>query len=171
MAENQGNYRGKTTRNEKKYKKANGQPRLKKKSNRAKSDNVCPYAKKCGGCDYQGVEYKEQLKTKQAYMKKLLKPFCFVEPIVGMKNPLYYRYKVHAAFDCTRRGQIVAGAIGIEPTQWESEAQVLPLHQAPSQELLYITKDCFAIDFLCRNKKITAQMIFFEIIDLFLLQK
>ena len=34
-----------------------------------------------GGCDYQGVEYKEQLKNKQAYMKKLLKPFCFVEPI------------------------------------------------------------------------------------------
>lgn len=47
----------------------------------------------------------------------------------------------------------LAGAIGIEPTQWESEAQVLPLHQAPSRELLYITKDCFAIDFLCRNKK------------------
>ena len=43
-------------------------------------------------------------------MKKLLKPFCFVEPIVGMKNPLHYRHKVHAAFDCTRRGQIVAGA-------------------------------------------------------------
>ena len=110
MAGNQGNYRENPTRNEKKYKKANGQPRLKEKSSRAKSDNVCPYAKKCGGCDYQGVEYKEQLKTKQAYMKKLLKPFCFVEPIVGMKNPLYYRHKVHAAFDCTRRGQIVAGA-------------------------------------------------------------
>lgn len=110
MAGNQGNYREKPTRNEKNYKKANGQPRLKEKSSRAKSDNACPYAKKCGGCDYQGVEYKEQLKTKQAYMKKLLKPFCFVEPIVGMKNPLYYRHKVHAAFDCTRRGQIVAGA-------------------------------------------------------------
>lgn len=110
MAGNQGNYREKTTRNEKKYNKANGQPRLKEKSSRAKSDNICPYAKKCGGCDYQGVEYKEQLKNKQAYMKKLLKPFCFVEPIVGMKNPLYYRHKVHAAFDCTRRGQIVAGA-------------------------------------------------------------
>ena len=27
----------------------------------------------------------------------------------------------------------LAGAIGIEPTQWESEAQVLPLHQAPSR--------------------------------------
>ena len=78
MAGNQGNYREKPTRNEKNYKKANGQPRLKEKSSRAKSDNVCPYAKKCGGCDYQGVEYKEQLKTKQAYMKKLLKPFCFM---------------------------------------------------------------------------------------------
>ena len=32
----------------------------------------------------------------------------------------------------------LAGAIGIEPTQWESEAQVLPLHQAPSRVLLYI---------------------------------
>ena len=79
MAGNQGNYREKPTRNEKNCKKANGQPRLKEKSSRAKSDNVCPYAKKCGGCDYQGVEYKEQLKNKQAYMKKLLKPFGFVE--------------------------------------------------------------------------------------------
>ena len=52
MAGNQGNYRENPTRNEKKYKKANGQPRLKEKSSRAKSDNVCPYAKKCGGCDY-----------------------------------------------------------------------------------------------------------------------
>ena len=37
MAGNQGNYREKPTRNEKKYKKANGQPRLKEKSSRAKS--------------------------------------------------------------------------------------------------------------------------------------
>lgn len=68
MAGNQGNYRGKP-RVMRKLQKANGQPRLKEKSSRAKSDNACPYAKKCGGCDYQGVEYKEQLKNKQAYMK------------------------------------------------------------------------------------------------------
>ena len=41
----------------------------------------------------------------------------------------------------------LAGAIGIEPTQWESEAQVLPLHQAPSRTLLYINARGFAIDF------------------------
>lgn len=61
MAENQGNYREKP-RVMRKIQKANGQPRLKEKSSRTKSDNACPYAKKCGGCDYQGVEYKEQLK-------------------------------------------------------------------------------------------------------------
>ena len=65
----------------------------------------------------------------------------------------------------------LAGAIGIEPTQWESEAQVLPLHQAPSRTLLYITAHGFAIDFQQRDKKIMAENIIFKIIDLFLLQK
>lgn len=73
---------------------------------------ACPYAKKCGGCDYQGTPYKEQLAKKQAYMKKLMKPFGKVNPIVGMDNPCHYRHKVQAAFDCTRRGQIVAGVYG-----------------------------------------------------------
>ena len=31
----------------------------------------------------------------------------------------------------------LAGAIGIEPTLWESEAHVLPLHQAPVMFALY----------------------------------
>lgn len=70
---------------------------------------VCPYAKKCGGCDYQGISYEEQLAKKQAHMKKLMKPFGKVNPIVGMGDPCHYRHKVQAAFDCTRRGQIVAG--------------------------------------------------------------
>lgn len=69
----------------------------------------CLYAKKCGGCDYQGIDYKEQLKRKQSYMEKLMEPFCKVSPIVGMDDPLHYRHKVHAVFDCTRQGKIVAG--------------------------------------------------------------
>ncbi|MDD6157583.1 MAG: 23S rRNA (uracil(1939)-C(5))-methyltransferase RlmD [Lachnospiraceae bacterium] len=73
------------------------------------ADGVCPYAKKCGGCDYQGISYEEQLKKKQEYMKKLMQPFGKVAPIVGMENPLHYRHKVHAVFDCTRQGKVVAG--------------------------------------------------------------
>lgn len=74
-----------------------------------KSGTACPYAKKCGGCDYQGTEYADQLAKKQSYMKKIMGPYCKVAPIVGMDNPLYYRHKVHAVFDCTKKGQIVAG--------------------------------------------------------------
>ncbi len=80
-----------------------------KKDVRKKSDNLCPYAKKCGGCDYQGITYEKQLEMKQDNVKKLLKDFVRVSPIVGMENPYYYRHKVHAVFDCIGRGQVVAG--------------------------------------------------------------
>lgn len=33
---------------------------------------VCPYAKKCGGCDYQGMSYEQQLQEKQTYVRKTL---------------------------------------------------------------------------------------------------
>ena len=31
-----------------------------------KTQTVCPYAKKCGGCQYQGVPYSAQLKETKA---------------------------------------------------------------------------------------------------------
>ena len=69
----------------------------------------CKYAKKCGGCDYQGIAYKEQLQKKYNYIKKLLGGYCKVNPIVGMDNPYNYRHKVHAVFDCKKGGKIIAG--------------------------------------------------------------
>lgn len=70
---------------------------------------ICPYAKKCGGCDYQGMAYEKQLSEKQKYITKLLKEFGTVAPIVGMDSPYFYRHKVHAVFDRTPRGKIVSG--------------------------------------------------------------
>lgn len=70
---------------------------------------VCKVAKKCGGCQYQGVPYKEQLKKKQKAVNALLSKFGKVEPIIGMENPYYYRNKVHAVFDRDRRGNIISG--------------------------------------------------------------
>lgn len=80
-----------------------------KKRTVEKKNNTCPYAKKCGGCDYQGMEYIKQLETKEQNVRKLLKEFVKVSPIVGMGNPYHYRHKVHAVFGCVARGQIVAG--------------------------------------------------------------
>ena len=77
--------------------------------NNKNTTTACPYAKKCGGCQYQGMDYAAQLKKKQKEMNKLLKDFGKPEQIIGMKDPLHYRNKVHAVFGRTRRGEIVSG--------------------------------------------------------------
>lgn len=82
---------------------------MNQKNRKQPKDGVCPYAKKCGGCDYQGIPYAKQLEIKYENTKKLLKPFVTPAPIVGMETPFYYRHKVHAVFDCVGRGQVVAG--------------------------------------------------------------
>ncbi len=69
----------------------------------------CPYSKKCGGCQYTHIPYKEQLKNKQKKVKKLLDKHCEVKNILGMDNPYYYRNKVHAVFTRTKKGQIISG--------------------------------------------------------------
>lgn len=69
----------------------------------------CPHGKVCGGCDYQGMSYEEQLCRKQRYMDGLLSQYGKVGPIVGMEDPYHYRCKVQAAFDYVK-GTVVAGA-------------------------------------------------------------
>ena len=87
----------------------------KKSSNVKRNDlqkehtNICPYASKCGGCDYQGVPYAKQLAKKQKEMETLLGGFAKVYPIIGMEEPLHYRNKVHAVFDRDRKGNIISG--------------------------------------------------------------
>ena len=76
------------------------------------ADAVCPYAKKCGGCDYQGMPYEKQLKEKQAYVQKQVGNFCKVLPILGMDEPYHYRNKVHAVFDIEKKRGSRPGARG-----------------------------------------------------------
>lgn len=75
------------------------------------SKNVigCPYAKKCGGCQLQNMDYNRQLKFKQAKTVSTLGKFHRVYDIIGMENPYNYRNKVQAAFGLTRSGKIVSG--------------------------------------------------------------
>lgn len=73
------------------------------------SKDACPYAKRCGGCDYQGIAYEKQLALKQEEMQKLLGSFGKVNPIIGMKDHLHYRNKVHAVFDRDRKGNVISG--------------------------------------------------------------
>ena len=70
--------------------------------NKTKKAAVCPVAKKCGGCEFQGMPYAEQLKHKEKRVRILLDSFGKVHPIIGMKDPYHYRNKVHAVFDRDR---------------------------------------------------------------------
>lgn len=72
-------------------------------------DGLCPVAKKCGGCDYQGMDYARQLKEKQKWAEKLIGPFCKVRPIEGAANPEHYRNKVHAVFHREKNGSVISG--------------------------------------------------------------
>ena len=74
-----------------------------------KAAGGCPVAKKCGGCQYQGIPYEKQLAKKQEQVRKLLKPYCKVYPIAGMDNPYHYRNKVHAVFDRLKNGTVISG--------------------------------------------------------------
>ena len=75
----------------------------------AQNSHVCPSARKCGGCQYSGMDYALQLRKKQKQMEELLGGFCRVAPIVGMSDPLYYRNKVHHVFGLDKKGNILAG--------------------------------------------------------------
>ena len=70
---------------------------------------VCPYAKKCGGCQMQGLSYPRQLEEKQKREQALLGGFGKVLPILGMEDPLHYRNKVHAAFALDRSRRVISG--------------------------------------------------------------
>lgn len=81
----------------------------KMKQNHTNKIKKCPYAGKCGGCQYQGMDYGSQLKEKQKYVQKLLKNYGKPEPILGMENPYYYRNKVHAVYKHQKNGEIISG--------------------------------------------------------------
>ncbi len=72
------------------------------------SEFLCPYAKKCGGCQLQNLPYPEQLRMKQARLVRLLGRFGRVDEIIGMDQPTHYRAKVQAAFR-RKSGAVVSG--------------------------------------------------------------
>lgn len=72
-------------------------------------NQTCIYAKKCGGCDYQGVKYEKQLAMKQKTVEMLLSDNCRVDNIIGAQNPYHYRNKVHGVFGRDKKGTVFTG--------------------------------------------------------------
>ena len=81
-------------------------------------DPVCPHARQCGGCQLQALSYDEQLKFKQGKVRNSLvriggfEPSFidgFMEPVVGMEEPLRYRSKSQYPIGTDKNGDPVAG--------------------------------------------------------------
>jgi 23S rRNA (uracil1939-C5)-methyltransferase len=70
---------------------------------------ACSYQRGCGGCNILQNSYEKHLEEKQKEVEKLLKKYCKVEPILGMKQPDNYRHKVHVVFDHDRKGNPISG--------------------------------------------------------------
>ncbi|MBO5282437.1 MAG: 23S rRNA (uracil(1939)-C(5))-methyltransferase RlmD [Lachnospiraceae bacterium] len=83
--------------------------RIKADGQKKGQKSPCPVAERCGGCQWIGLEYQEQLKEKEKRVRKLLAPYCSLEGILGMEEPLYYRNKVHAVFGEDRKHQPISG--------------------------------------------------------------
>ena len=100
----------------------------------------CPYAKKCGGCDYQGIPYEKQLEMKQKALEELLQGFCPVHPITGMQNPYHYRNKVHAVFSRTRDGRLLSGMYE-EDSHRVVSVDSCQIENKKAQEIIHTIRD------------------------------
>lgn len=68
----------------------------------------CKVKKKCGSCDYIGMDYARQLSIKQKEAESLLSKYGKVDKIIPMEEPYHYRNKVNATFGYDR-GKVISG--------------------------------------------------------------
>lgn len=80
-----------------------------RKKNRNSEKVLCPVYKSCGGCQLLHMPYLKQLEQKKRKLEGLLEGICPVKAVIGMKQPLHYRNKVHAVFGHDKRGNAISG--------------------------------------------------------------
>lgn len=69
----------------------------------------CPYYKSCGGCSLQHLSAEGQARFKQGIVERLLGHYGKVNNILTMKEPYYYRNKVHSTVTYDVKRRIVSG--------------------------------------------------------------
>ena len=73
----------------------------------------CKICTSCGGCQYQQLDYKAQLKYKTKRVKESLSRIAKVDtkvlPCLGMDNPYNYRNKIQVPYNKDRNGKVKFG--------------------------------------------------------------
>lgn len=107
---------------------------------------VCPLFGTCGGCQYQNLEYAEQLRWKQRQVHELLQRMARidfpVEAVVASPQQYGYRSKITPHFHRPRDGEI--GAIGFLRAGTRSSIVDVPhcdIAMSPLNEKLAVVRD------------------------------
>lgn len=69
----------------------------------------CKYFNQCGGCQLQHLSYEAQSKFKWDSVVKLMKKYHKVNEILTMKEPYFYRNKVHSTLAYDKKKRIISG--------------------------------------------------------------
>lgn len=69
----------------------------------------CTYFNQCGGCQLQHISYEQQSELKQKTVEKLMNSFHEVNEILTMKEPYFYRNKVHSTAAYDAKGKVITG--------------------------------------------------------------
>ena len=70
---------------------------------------TCTHSNQCGGCQLQHISYEQQSEFKQNTVEKLMNSYNKVNKILTMKEPYFYRNKVHSTAALDAKGKIITG--------------------------------------------------------------
>lgn len=88
----------------------------------------CPYFYQCGGCQLQHMSYEGQSEFKLNSVVKLMKKYHRVNDILTMKEPYFYRNKVHSTLAYNKNREIISGIYE------ENSHKVTPIDQCMIQD-------------------------------------
>lgn len=88
----------------------------------------CKYFNQCGGCQLQHLSSGGQAEFKEEQVTSLMQPYHDVNKIITMKEPYFYRNKVHSTTAYDGKGRIVSGIYE------ESTHHVIPIDKCIIQD-------------------------------------
>ena len=113
----------------------------------------CKCSTACGGCCFQNLEYKEELRIKRENAINIIKSIANINAkdskIIGMENPYNYRNKIQVPFGYDKQNRLVYGFYKIK------SHDIIPIEECAIEDLSHksILKD---IQILMKDMKITA---------------